>query len=258
MTLEEAHTMYKNKHPQHKIGLTAFRKLKPENVRKLSETSRRSCLCQTCCNVALKIEALKKHVKAVTTDENRKLLEKVVIDKTEMSNTTFCKYANTPSSKCLNRMCENCSVENLDEYMQPLTNLSKNSKVVWYQWSLTEINKGDQVKKCVACLPKEGSYEEFMCELKKDFKMYPEYKFRAAWQPQEMSKCVNNLKLGSVAIVMDFSENYGCVYQNKNSAEGVIAPAGAKVTGASLRMWLLNKFISFLAVLTWKTGLKKM
>ena len=44
---------------------------------------------------------------------------------------------------------------------------------------------------------------------------------------------------------------------NKNSAEGVIAPAGAKVTGATIRMWLLNKFISFLAVLTWKTGLKK-
>ena len=44
----------------------------------------------------------------------------------------------------------------------------------------------------------------------------------------------------------------------KNSAEGVIAPAGAKVTGATIRMWLLNKFISFLAVLTWKTGLKKM
>ena len=47
-------------------------------------------------------------------------------------------------------------------------------------------------------------------------------------------------------------------YKNKNSAEGVIAPAGAKVTGATIRMWLLNKFISFLAVLTWKTGLKKM
>ena len=46
--------------------------------------------------------------------------------------------------------------------------------------------------------------------------------------------------------------------KNKNSAEGVIAPAGAKVTGATIRTWLLNKFISFLVVLTWKTGLKKM
>ena len=31
-----------------------------------------------------------------------------------------------------------------------------------------------------------------------------------------------------------------------------------QVTGATIRTWLLNKFISFLAVLTWKTGLKKM
>ena len=46
-------------------------------------------------------------------------------------------------------------------------------------------------------------------------------------------------------------------YIDKNSTEGVIAPAGAKVTGATIRTWLLNKFISFLAVLSWKTGLKK-
>ena len=47
-----------------------------------------------------------------------------------------------------------------------------------------------------------------------------------------------------------------CIQYNKNSAEGVVAPAGAKVTGATIRTWLLNKFISFLAVLSWKTGLK--
>ena len=45
---------------------------------------------------------------------------------------------------------------------------------------------------------------------------------------------------------------------HKNFAEGVVAPAGAKVTGATIRTWLLNKFISFLVVLSWKTGLKKM
>ena len=49
------------------------------------------------------------------------------------------------------------------------------------------------------------------------------------------------------------------IKQYKNSAEGVIAPAGAKVTGATIRTWLLNKFISFfIYFLTWKTGLKKM
>ena len=47
------------------------------------------------------------------------------------------------------------------------------------------------------------------------------------------------------------------IIYNKNSAEGVVAPAGAKVTGATIRTWLLDKFISFLAVLSWKPGLKK-
>lgn len=55
MTLEEA---YKSRNPVLKLGLTSFTKLKPENVNKVSETSRRSCLYQKCCNVALKVEAL--------------------------------------------------------------------------------------------------------------------------------------------------------------------------------------------------------
>ena len=52
--------------------------------------------------------------------------------------------------------------------------------------------------------------------------------------------------------------NEKTIYINKYSAEGVIAPAGAKITGATIKTWLLNKSISFLAVLSWKTGLKKM
>ena len=36
-------------------------------------------------------------------------------------------------------------------------------------------------------------------------------------------------------------------FYDKNSAEGVIAPAGAKVTGATIRTWLLNKFYFILS-----------
>ena len=37
--------------------------------------------------------------------------------------------------------------------------------------------------------------------------------------------------------------------------EGGGAPAGAKVTRTTIKTRLLNKFISFLAVLSWKTWL---
>ena len=38
------------------------------------------------------------------------------------------------------------------------------------------------------------------------------------------------------------SENFSANKYDKNSAEGVFAPAGAKVVGATIRTWLLNKF----------------
>ena len=60
-----------------------------------------------------------------------------------------------------------------------------------------------------------------------------------------------------MVFVMKMFEECGASLYYKNYEEGVVAPAGAKVTGATSRKWLLNKFISFLAVLIWKTGLKK-
>ena len=61
MTIKDAHLMYKKKYPDSKVGLTTFYKLKPRNI-KVSETNRRCCLCQICCNVALKVEAANKFI----------------------------------------------------------------------------------------------------------------------------------------------------------------------------------------------------
>ena len=71
MTLEDAFKSFKSVYPNVKIGFTMFKKLKPENVRKISETNRKSCLCQICCNFALKVDALKKHIKTIETLENK-------------------------------------------------------------------------------------------------------------------------------------------------------------------------------------------
>ena len=83
---------------------------------------------------------------------------------------------------------------------------------------------------------------------------------RAAIKAIEVAQenCIGKLTINSDSkYVISGVTQWSDTWYNKNSAEGVIAPAGAKVTGATIRMWLLNKFISFLAVLSWKTGLKK-
>jgi hypothetical protein len=57
VTVLETYSIYKVKFQNDKIGLILFRK---PQVKQVSETNRRSYLCQTCCNAALKAKVLRK------------------------------------------------------------------------------------------------------------------------------------------------------------------------------------------------------
>ncbi|XP_052806603.1 uncharacterized protein LOC128235851 [Mya arenaria] len=212
MTLEEAHKLYKTRNPNHKIGLTSFSKLKPVNVKKVSETSRRSCLCQTCCNVALKVEALTTLKRVVKETD---MTEDIKIDKKSLSDATFCSYEQEPSLKCVSRNCEKCGVQGLQKYLATMEEKNRDGMVSWYQWESIEIKKYDKVKRCVSCVPKEADFKVFLTALEKDMMVYPEHAFRASWQQKQMGVCVEKLTKGSVAMVMDFSENYACVFQSE-------------------------------------------
>ena len=58
--IQDAYEEYNRAYPNDKLGLTSFNKLRPKQVKKVAETNRRTCLCQKCCNAAIKAEALKK------------------------------------------------------------------------------------------------------------------------------------------------------------------------------------------------------
>ena len=51
--------------------------------------------------------------------------------------------------------------------------------------------------------------------MKQDLEVYPGHIFRAKWQQKQMTNCIGHLKPESIAMVMDFSENYGCVFQSE-------------------------------------------
>lgn len=51
--------------------------------------------------------------------------------------------------------------------------------------------------------------------MKQDIEVYPGHIFRARWQQKQMTNCIYHLKPGSIAMVMDFSENYGCLFQSE-------------------------------------------
>ena len=212
MTLDDAFKHFKVENPNIKIGFTMFRKLKPENVRKISETSRRSCLCQVCCNVALKLDALRNHIKTASNTEE---LTRIELNKVKLSDVTMYPYDDSPKAQCLNRTCNECGTHKMTDYLKPIPDECQYQQVNWFKWDSIEINKDIKIESFVSCVPKENSFSDFLAEMKKDLELYPGHIFRAKWQQKQMTNCIQNLKPGSVAMVMDVSENYACVFQSE-------------------------------------------
>lgn len=142
-------------------------------------------------------------------------LDEISVDKKSLSDATFCKYDTNPAIKCLRRECKQCGVKCLQSYLKPFVEKYSDRQISWHQWESIEIAKDDKVKRCFSCVPKETDIKTLITCLETDMQEYPEHVFRAKWQQQQMGICVDRIGEGSIAMVMDFSENYGCVFQSE-------------------------------------------
>ena len=138
MTMEEAFQQYKQVFPEHKIGISSFKYLKPSNIRKESETSCRTCLCTTCCNLALKIEAINKSVQAILKDaaenDDAELPENLSsllmkLNKAAISDAVLFPYDVLPNKACLDRSCQMCATI-LDDVLAPLKDYKQSFGII--------------------------------------------------------------------------------------------------------------------------------
>lgn len=209
ITLQEAHKVFTEENPDMKIGFTSFRKLKPPQVKRVSETNRRSCLCKTCCNVALKVDALKKFTQKVQKQAPSYKSKK------ELSDATLCTHSGTPKPRYLDRSCNECGPQKvIMQYTNGLKDV-ENEKISWYCWEYITILKKGKKKRVTSCLAKETSLKTFLDMYSNDLKVLPSHLFRANWQHVQMSECKKNLNQDEVMMVMDYSENYSCRYQHE-------------------------------------------
>ena len=168
MSIKDAYEEFHKTHPEIKIGMTSFAHLKPTNVRKASETSRQTCLCQTCCNLALKLEALGKYVRTMENDENKDVLAGVDTNRKKIVSETLCQNeeGENPKQKCLMRDCQECGVKLLDNYLKPITDINNDTEIIWNKWESISISKDDKIKRCVSCVTKTSSLSDFTNQLK--------------------------------------------------------------------------------------------
>ena len=214
MTMEEAYKRFKEIKPEIKIGLTSFKKLKPFNVKKVSELSRRTCLCTTCCNLALKLDALKRFVGCLQapTDELKKLSG---FSKADMSLASLCDMGNQvhPNLRCLERSCTNCNSK-VQNVLKPLDNF-KDEQIQWHHWEYVTLTAKDKQKRIMSCVEKNTTIAVLLKSLEADMHVYPIHIFRANWQHQQMALSIERVQSDEAIILMDYSENYRCVYQNE-------------------------------------------
>lgn len=215
MTLQEAFTMYKEENPGRKIGFTSFPKFKPQQVQRVSETSRRSCLCKPCCNAALKAEALKNFAnkQAAASKINKDQLPLFKKSKRDVADETVCPYdkeTGNPNANCMSRSCDQCSPQRLISQYKTIWKDVLDETIPWYCWEYITIQKNGKEKRVTSCVAKETSVNTFLEKYEVNLKTLPSHLFRAAWQHTQMSDCKKQIQPDEMMMVMDYIENYSC------------------------------------------------
>ena len=84
-------------------------------------------------------------------------------------------------------------------------------KIQWNVWDYIQVEKNSQMKRVISCVTKQTTLPEFFEAYEKDIFDMGAHLFRAEWQHQQMKACIESYP----KMVMDFSEHYGCHFQNE-------------------------------------------
>ena len=209
--IREAFLAFKKKYPYRKIGITNFYKLKPKNVKKVSETNRKCCLCQVCCNAALALEAMNNFTAT-------KQMKKEKLNKQSAIDLVVCDYTGEfAKPECLAKECGSCGINKLIENYQDVEQLYGDENITYYKWESVSFNvKDGVVKRCVSCVEKTSSVKDFLYQhLVTVVEPLASHLFRAKWQINMLETCKETLSDNEAVTVMDFSENYSCRFQNE-------------------------------------------
>ena len=214
--MSEAYDAFKAAHPNSKVGFTVFKKLRPKQVKWISETNRKKCLCQQCCNPSLKTEALKKFCSKSENADVKMHGRSIKLSPRETARATLCPYDKYPSKACLSRECTDCGTKTLNDHHGVVIAACKpDDLITWYSWAPMTLMKNGSPRRIIFCQAQTTSIQDFMEAYRKDLETLPEHLFRASWQHGAMTTCINQLQQDETALVMDYAESYQCVFREE-------------------------------------------
>ena len=237
LSMKKAYQAFKKENESVKVSESKFWKLKPKNVVPLKKARFRSCLCEKCVNIELKLKALNSKIKVVSnrkqSDEEPKERQRsdcpglqsadnlsritAVNDKYDANKITLCQASDREHKlECIQRKCHHCGVKQLKGHFGKLA--TSNETVNWYQWeNKIKINdsKDESLKTRNILALKSTTVKNLIDSLATDMTEFSMHIFLATWQYKQFSNLKEKVPDDLVVCVMDFAENFTTKYQDE-------------------------------------------
>jgi len=232
-TQTEAFLEFKQLNPHINVKQRKFESLKPFFVKQAKERDRKSCLCRKHVEAQIVFKACMKFRtglanRAASNDTD--ILRSV----TEAAELTLCPKQDDDAYhkiECLERRCSECGVDKLKLLPEEL---SDEGSVRWSRYVYVPTGKflaNGQEKKKITLVQKETPPSELFLYFQELLEAYPLHSFMARWQREQLDNLVDNLPLGHVVCIHDYSEGYSCRQQDEIQSEYFdVAKASLHVT----------------------------
>ena len=198
--VEDYHKEFQEQGEQ--MSLARFSKCRPKHVRKMASAGLNLCLCEYCANCDLKIKALNRIADSAT--RIRHVYHAVALSTCEGGGKA-CAY----------RQCPSCDIEKLDDHLTPLKNHA--GQLSWHRWTTKKIMSGGKEVSRKVLETRRGGITDLIQELLQEITFLSEHLFRAKWQHQQFESLRNRRPFPChlLMMVMDFAENFTCLYQHE-------------------------------------------
>ena len=210
-TLTSYYQLFKQHHPNIVISQSSFEKLRPKNVKLKAAATRQVC----CCTQHTNIEYLRKKLNELL----RVNQHEIISDNDNLVLKTIC---NIDSINCIERRCNNCGVDKLENLQNLIKYCSyecmkkgdscKNHTVVLNQFKRTDYtNKKGETKKKMSLVTERYKIVELLQILKCAMVDFPRHRFNHYHTKGVYQSAIDALNPGQIVKIQDYSENYTCL-----------------------------------------------
>ena len=214
--VKDTHERYINENTENDISFSHFARLRPRNVKLASQLPMQQSVCEKCANVDIALKSLSHTLSEEVRHEFGLTHKHALLEKTLCSKGVDGYH----EEKRYKRTCGDCGTSSLKQDLYALVdNKALPSSLTWYRWQLTEHGEGKSeaksTKKRMDLVSFKGDTKELFESLVNDLDKLAQHIHIAKWQEQQFNECVSKCKENELIEVMDFGQNYLCVYQQE-------------------------------------------